>query len=102
MHPELTPTGRAILNHLRADATESKKVSHWDPGWIARKLGLTNYEMYVACKQLEALGLVKLCDLTTFAPQIVLDQKISDIVITARGMMGDYQFGRFPDAGVSE
>jgi hypothetical protein len=103
MQPEVTPTGRAILNHLRRDATESRKVSHWDPGWIARKLSLTNFEMYEACKQLEALGLVELFDLTTFAPQLVLDQKITDICITSHGLMGDLsvrpsprcRYGRF-------
>jgi hypothetical protein len=101
MQPELTPSGRLILNFLRADATATKKVSHWDPGWISRELDVPQYEFYVACKQLEALGLVALCDLTTFVPEIVVDQKLSDICITPRGMMGDFQFGRYPNAGIS-
>src|SRR5690242_7258777 len=98
MHAELTPTGRAILNFLRRDASTSSRMFHWDPSWITGELGLTSHEMYVACKPLESLGLVELCDLTTFAPELVLDDKLTDIRITARGLMGDFQFGRYPDA----
>ncbi|HEY2584729.1 MAG TPA: hypothetical protein VGI81_03065 [Tepidisphaeraceae bacterium] len=57
---ELALAEQAILRLLWKDASGCRKICHFDPGWVARKLRLDERAFQAADQNLASMGLVSI------------------------------------------